>query len=114
MFDFASTKALLRRTVHRTLGVDAFYTDDAVIDPAPIKARWHNKIDRFGDPEQLGFAEIIQGIDRIILIPEDYPEIEFKHGGRIEFPKYGNAFLLDAREPSSGPLEVIWQATVTA
>lgn len=110
-FDFATAKALLRRTVHDTLAVAAFYEDDSMSKPAPVQARWHNKIDRFGDPESAGFAEHIQGVDRIVLFPGDTPALRFRRGGVVRFPGYGNAFTLEILEPSNGPLQQVWQAT---
>lgn len=111
-FDFATAKLNLRRAVHSTLGVDATYVDDSLSEPVPITARWHNKIDRFGDPEDMGYAEAVQGIDRIGIIPTDYPTVTFKRGGRVSFPAYGNAFILDVLEPSDGPLTRWWQAVL--
>lgn len=110
-FDFASAKAHLRRTVHDTLAVDAFYEDDSMSVPVAIRARWHNKIDRFGDLESSGFGEFIQGVDRIVLIPEDTPNVKFRKGGRVRFPAYGRTFALDLLEPRTGPLQQVWQAT---
>lgn len=109
-FDFATAKSRLRRSVHDTLAVDATYQDDTMSDPAPIRARWHNKIDRFGDPQQLGYAEIVQGVDRIGLVPSDTPDISFRAGGVVTFAIYGNAFRLDVLEPSDGVLVRWWQA----
>jgi hypothetical protein len=109
-FDFAAAKSALRRVVHDTLGVDALYQDDSMSDPVAITARWHNKIDRFGDPESQGYAEIVQGIDRIGLIPEYYPDITFRRGGTVTFPAYGNAFVLQVLEPADGPHTRWWQA----
>lgn len=115
-FDFAAVKSKSRRAVHDTLAVDALWTDNSVDDaePVEIKARWHNKIDRFGDPQTLGFAEIIQGIDRIVLVPEDYPGVTFKRGDRIDFPAYSNAFILNLLEPADGPLLRIWQVALAS
>jgi hypothetical protein len=111
-FDFAAAKSLLRRRVHDTLAVDASYQDDTMSEPACIKARWHSKIDRFGDPQEQGYAEIVQGVDRVGLVPEDYPEITFKRGGVVTFPKYGNAFSLQVLEPADGALTRWWQAVL--
>lgn len=110
-FDFAAAKTLLRRTVHDTLAVEAFYEDDSMSVPAPIRARWHNKIDRFGDPESMGLAEFIQGVDRIVLFPGDTPNLTFRKGGRVRFPVYGKTFSLEALEPATGPLQRVWLAT---
>ncbi len=111
-FDFAAAKSHLRRVVHDTLGVVAFYSDDVVSDPLEVKARWHNKLELFGDPNNEGYAQVLQGIDRIILIPSDYPGVTFKRGGVFEFPSYNMTFKLDTREPNDGPLKQVWQAVV--
>lgn len=107
-FDFASAKASLRRTVHDTLAVEAFYEDDSMNVPVGIRARWHNKIDRFGDPESMGYAEFVAGIDRIILMPGDTPNTVFRKGGRVSFPAYGVTFKLDVLDPRTGPLQQVW------
>ncbi|MNK62103.1 hypothetical protein D3C87_812720 [compost metagenome] len=110
-FDFAAAKATVRRVVQTTLGVPALYRESDMADaPVALTARWHNKIDRFGDIENQGYAEFIQGIDRIVLIPSDTPALVFKKDVLIEFPAYGKVFTLQVKEKSSGPLEEIWQA----
>jgi hypothetical protein len=109
-FDFATAKSRLRRSVHNTLAVDASYQDDTMSEPVAIKARWHNKIDRFGDPAEQGYAEAVLGVDRVGLVPEDYPDLTFKRGGVVTFPAYGNAFVLQTLEPADGVLVRWWQA----
>jgi len=109
-FDFAAMKALTRRVVHDTLAVDALFHESDPADPStPIRARWHNKIDRFGDIENQGYAEFVQGIDRIIFIPSDHPGVVLKQNSVIVFPAYGKVFTLQVKEKKSGPLEEIWQ-----
>jgi hypothetical protein len=116
MFDFASAKALVRQVVQSTFGVQAFYSDDSVDAPIEIRARWHNQLSRpFGDLENGGYAEVIEGIDRIVLIPNDvdgYP-VTLQRGGIVTFPTMlpGVEFILDIREPASGPLEEAWTVT---
>lgn len=111
-FDFASAKANARRVVHATLAVDALYTDASVsdADPVDIKARWHNKLELFGDPNNEGYTQMIQGIDRIVLFPGDNPEIEYKRGDIIEFPCFEKTFTIDVLESADGPLKRVWQA----
>lgn len=117
-FDFASVKSLVRRTVHKTFGVQAFYTDDSVDAPIETRARLHNRISKpFGDlVDGAGYAEVIEGIDRIVLIPEDLQGFPFtlKRGGVITFPQThpGQEFVLEYMEPE-GALhpEVAWQVS---
>lgn len=129
-FDWAATKKAVRRTVHNTFGVTAFYQDDSYDTPQEVKARWHSKIDRFGDLEGQGYAELIQGIDRIIVAAEDARRLNFVRGGTITFNGFGAGlgvglgaplggdgiadptFELDTREPSNGPYEEIWLVSV--
>lgn len=116
-FDFAQAKALVRRTVHRTFGVRSFYKDDSVDTPIETRARLHNRI---GNPhgdlvDGAGYAAIIEGIDRVVLIPEDvqgFP-LELKRGGVFTFPDTfpGEEFVLDVQQPSMGGDVVAWLVT---
>lgn len=115
-FNFANVKTLVRRAVHDTLGVQAFYKDSSMNAQVPIKARWHNKIDRFGDLDNQSYAELIQGIDRVVFASEDARAIGVKRGGEIMFPDYAPesdalTFILQVREPASGPFEEVWNVS---
>jgi hypothetical protein len=113
LFDFASAKSLVRRTVHATFGVQAFYQDDTVNTPIETRARLHNRIGNpIGDLDGAGYAEVIEGVDHIVLIPQDvrgFP-LNLKRGGTFTFPTMfpGETFELDVKRPSTGPLEVSW------
>ncbi len=116
-FDFASAKALVRRAVQDTLGVQAFYSDASVDAPVEIKARWHNRVSRpMGDLNDGGYAEIIEGIDRIVLIPvavKNGKRLAMERGGVITLPTVlsGVEFILEHKEPDTGPLEEAWVVT---
>lgn len=107
-FDFTDLKSQTRRVVHNTLGVSAFYQDNTMSVAQPIRARWHNKIDRFGDMNEAGYAETVEGIDRVILFPCDTPTLNFMKGGVVTFTKLGLSFKLDTLEPADGPLQQVW------
>ncbi|EPS7029911.1 hypothetical protein IPC622_22590 [Pseudomonas aeruginosa] len=107
-FSFAEAKAQLRRAVHSTLGVAAFYQDDSMSTPQPIRVRWHSKIARFGDLESSGWAERIEGIDRVIFAAADARQLNVRYAGRVTIPEYGIELILDAKEPADGPEEEIW------
>lgn len=115
-FDFAALKALTRKVVHSTFGVEALYSDASINAPIRIRARLHNRISRpFGDVDNAGYAEVIEGIDRIVLIPEDdrgFP-VTLQRNGVIQLPTMfpGAEFTLDVKEPSTGPLEESWQVS---
>jgi len=108
-FDFATAKLGLRRVVHKTLGVNAFYQDSTMNTPEAIRVRWHSKIDRFGDNENAGYAEVIEGIHRVIFDEADARAMNVRKTGVITIPSLGDAVLtLEAREPKDGPYEEIW------
>lgn len=110
-FDFADLKSTTRRVVHDTLGVSALYQDDTMSAPKEIKARWlQQKMDRFGDLVEQGYAEVVGGIDRVVVFPKDYPTLNFKHRGVVTFPKYCRSFRLELLEESTGPDQAVWQA----
>ena len=109
VFDFAATKLLTRRTVHTTFGVSALYQDSTLSEPLPIKVRWHSKIDRFGDNETAGYAEVIEGIHRVIFSQEEARAIGVRQTGVLIIASLDNAILtLESREPSDGPYEEVW------
>lgn len=95
-----------------TLGVPAFYQDNTMSAAQPITARWHSKIDRFGDLAEQNYAEVVEGIDRVILFPCDHPTLNFSRGGLVTFPAYNLTVKLDHLEPSNGPLEAAWRVVV--
>lgn len=113
--NFAAAKAKMRRDVHASLSVSARYESyslDVVVDD--ISVRWHNKIAVIGDLENGGYANVIEGIERIIF---DRAELLAKNvlldeGDVIVITAEGfeNARLvLKTQEPIVGPVEVIWQ-----
>lgn len=111
-FDFASAKALVRQTVHETLGVPGLYQDHSMSVPEPIRVRWHSKIDRFGDLESSGYAEVIEGIDRVIFQATEARAVGVRSGGTVTIQALGGVQLtLGAQEPADGPYEEIWSAS---
>jgi len=113
-FDFAAAKKSTRRAVMKTLGVDALYKDDSREVPVAIRARWHSKIDRFGDMGNAGYAEVLEGIERLILDETQARALNVRRGGVVSFPTLeGIAVTLEAMEPKDGPIEEIWSVTST-
>jgi hypothetical protein len=112
-FDFAAAKARVRQIVHNTLAVPASYLDDTLDEAVSINVRWHDKINRLGNLENMGWAEQIDGIDRIIFnLPEVTSKgltLQQKGVVTLTNPLYGStSFTLEAQEPIIGPIEVIW------
>lgn len=114
-FSFAKAKSLVRRTVHKTFGVPAFYKDSSLSTPVAISARWHNKIERMGDLDNQGYAEIIQGIDRVLFDATEARTVGVKRLGEVSFPELAATptsaiptFILNTRETETGPDREIW------
>lgn len=111
---FALIKAKARRDVHASLSIAAryeSYSQDVVED---IAVRWHNKIALMGDLDSGGYANIIEGIERVIFMRSELTAkgITIEEGDSlvITAPGFENArLILKEREPIVGPEEVIWQ-----
>lgn len=128
-FDFAKAKTQARRVVHDTLGVLAYYKDDTMSTPVAIRARHHNKIDMTGDLDGSGYAQTIEGIDRIVFDAQDARTLRVKVGGVVTFTDYGSgmgvdlgaplggegvappAYILRVRLPSDGPVNETWEVS---
>jgi hypothetical protein len=115
-FDFAHAKASARRTVNTVFGVQAFYTDASISTPIETRARWHSRIAKpYGDLyDGAGYSEVVEGIDRIVLIPEDINGFPFSpvRNGQFTFPSIpGLTFTLEYRDPTMGPPAQAWSVT---
>lgn len=128
-FDFQKVKATARRAVHNTLAVQAYYQDASMSAPIPVKARYHTKLIRGGDLDNSGYAEVIEGVDKVVFAASDARKFGFKTGGTITFSSgaggfgvsMGSAFggeetgsavfILRSREPNTGPFEEVWDVT---
>lgn len=117
MFDWASLKASVRRTVDETFGVQAFYSDASVNPPIEFRARPHTKTSKpFGGlVDGDGYADVIEGVDRIVCIPVALSgaTMTLTRGGEVTFPTVfpDVTFVLDYKLPIDGPLEQTWQVT---
>jgi len=111
-FDFAAAKTALRRTVHDTLGVAALYQDHTMSTPVDVRVRWHSKINRFGDLEGSGYAEVIEGIDRVLFDKVQARSLGIRSGGEVTLTTLGGFKLtLGAMEPADGPITETWSAS---
>jgi hypothetical protein len=109
-FDWATLKAETRQTVHDVLKVDAVVVVAPGDDALPITVRWHDKINRFGNLENAGWAQTIEGIDRLIF---NRPELTSKgivlsSHSIVTLNAAGDKFQLDLKEPPNGPVEEVW------
>lgn len=110
-FNFSELKAQVRRVTQDVLGVPALYQDNTMNAPASITARLKVKVDEIGDLSDQGYAVIVQSLDRIVLIPSDYPDLTFKEGGVVTFTDYNLSYRLGAMEPQNGPLTNHWRVS---
>lgn len=117
-FDFSKVKAKVRQVVHETLAVSATYQDSSISVPIVITARWLNKLSRIGDLENSGYADVIEGIDRVVFNAALARSIPVKKGGVVTFTSYTNSdegmapvFVLAAKQPTNGPYQEVWEVT---
>lgn len=119
--DWSSIKASTRRAVHDVFKVGATYQDHTMSQPVPVSVRWHNKIGVIGQETNQGYAEVIEGVDRVIFNREELEQTKYItdnrmpitpiKGGRVTLMDalYNNAVLvLDSREPIVGPVDEVW------
>lgn len=110
--NFAALKAQVRQTVHDTMSTEADYTSPEGVVTA-LRVRWHNKIARHGDLLDAGYAEVIEGVNRVIFnIPElNEKSVTLEQRGTVTLtdPLFmGAVLILDTMEPVVGPVEQIW------
>lgn len=117
-FDFSKVKAKVRQVVHETLAVSATYQDSSISIPIAISARWLNKLSRIGDLENTGYADILEGVDRIVFSAAQARSIPIKKGGVVVFTSYSNSlegmapiFILAVKEPTNGSYQEVWEVT---
>ena len=111
--DFAAIKAQTRRIVHDTFSIPALYKQTPSSTGVLLYIRWHNKIARFGNLLDSGYAEVLEGIERVIF---DEAELQTKgvtlvRGGSLLCTPPGFAqatLILDTAEPRVGPLNITW------
>ncbi len=111
MSTFAQLKQEMRAVVHATFAVDALYSTDDMLAPAPLSVRFHTKkINPFGDLGGDGYAVVIENADRAIFDVAELATnaITPEAGATIDFTEYGLTFTLGVRDPTTGPGEEIW------
>lgn len=118
-----------RRAIHGKLAVSARLVDEDHPDGLifaddytgiGLTVRYHNKLQRAGDLNG-DYAEIIDGIDRLIFLDDNVAEVSaalvangeaplvLSRGAEITIPAYkGLRFTLDSQEPPDGPAETCW------
>lgn len=123
-------KARARRAIHRKLAVPVTSFKDEehpdglafgdLVSPPTLTVRYHNKLARDGNLDG-DYAEIIDGIDRLIFLDENIAAVSaalveageaplvLSRGAEVLIQPYqGLRFTLDTQEPPDGPLEIAW------
>ncbi len=113
-FDFTSAVAAMRKVTQQVLGADGYYEDPARPGLVALKVRWHSRIAIMGDSADAGYANIIDGVNRVIFDRDELAEkgVELTRNGRITFAHpqlVGTVLILAEREPYEGPVQEIWQ-----
>lgn len=107
-YDRAASIAAARRAVHSTMGVSAFY-EDSQSGRVGLRVRWHNRIAIQGDLVEAGYANIIDGVNRVVFDKAELDEkgVILSRGGEVTMGD-GTVLILDHQEPVVGPIEIIW------
>lgn len=105
---FADIKAQARRDVHETFAVLIQYRNSPSDEPTDLMARLHTRIVVGGENGQ--YASIIEGVTRVVFDREELAEkgIVPRRNAVVTFPDYGQSYVLDIRDPLSGPVTEKW------
>lgn len=112
-FDRVAAVARSRRVVHSTHALAVTYSDDVVVVPVSLTIGLFNRINLQGNLVEAGYADIIEGVNRIRFNSEELAEksITPKVGGVVTLTDplmMGAVFNLENLEPSTGPINVVW------
>lgn len=114
-FDFTQALVSMRKVVHDTFAIPARYDDTRGSVGVGLSVRWHNKMTLQGNLTESGYADFIEGIDRVIFNREELIQknVILRNAGTITLgPEWNNAVLsLEALEPADGPVNVIWKVS---
>lgn len=113
MARLAEIKAKARKAVHAAFSYSASYFDDTLNAAVHVDVRWHNRIVMQGDYDQSGYAQIIDGIERIIFDRDQLGTLGIapRRGGKVTITEPQmpvTVLILDVREKHVGPLEEKW------
>ena len=108
-YDRAASIAAARRAVHSTMSKEVSYEDPDSPGLVTLRVRWHNRIAIQGDLVEAGYANVIDGVNRVVF---DKVELDEKgvvpaRGAKITTGD-GDVLVLDHMEPTAGPIEIIW------
>ncbi len=112
MATLAEIKARARKAVHAAFSVSAGHRSYGSDIHTTIQVRWHNKLVLQGNGTSDGYADVIEGIDRMVFDIDELADkgIALERGDTITMgPEYHGAVLvLEEMEPMTGPVEQKW------
>lgn len=115
MFDWTSVLAQAAKVVHDTFKVPVLYYAPGSATGVALHVRWHDRLTQVGNIVDTGYADVLEGIDRVIFEQEELTlqSVVPVREGRVVFgPQFKNAVLrLEAAEKANGPVNVTWKVT---
>ena len=112
MATMAEIKARARKAVHAAFSVSAEHRSYGSATPTVVQVRWHNKLVLQGNGTSEGYADVIEGIDRMVFDIDELATkgIALERGDTVTMgPEYHGAVLvLEEMEPMTGPVEQKW------
>lgn len=112
MANLAEIKARARKAVHTAFSVPAEHRSYGETTPNTLNVRWHNKLVLQGNGTSDGYAETIEGIDRLVFDIEELAAkgLTLERGDTVTMgPLYqGVVLVLEEKEPMTGPVEQKW------
>jgi hypothetical protein len=106
---FADIKTGARQDVHDTFAVACEYRETLSSEPVlGLTARLHTRIVVGG--ENGAYASIIEGVTRAVFDRAQLAAktLVLRRNGIVTFTDYGLTFVLDIRDPKSGPVTEKW------
>jgi hypothetical protein len=112
-FDFAQARVIARRAVHDTMRVSAQYRAPGQSTPTDLHVRWHHKMGLSGDVDNAGYAQLMVGVETIVLDKDELAEkgVVPERGATVTLGD-GTVLSLDAKHPGDGPVKVVWSVSV--
>ena len=112
MANLAEIKARARKAVHAAFSVSASHRAYGSDVATAIQVRWHNKLVLQGNGTSEGYADVIEGIDRMVFDIDELATkgIALERGDTVTMgPEYhGVVLVLEEMEPITGPVEQKW------
>lgn len=115
---FADIKTQARRAVHSAFAVPVlFYPGGSTVAASPenpLMARLHNKVQISADPLSGGYAQIVEGVTRVIFDRDTLQAagIAPRQGDVVEFTAYKVRVRLDTRDTPNGPVTDRWSVNL--